>query len=143
MAEQRRIPAVEGLFTWPSESPRLIGGRCNGCGTYFFPSFALFHKPDCEGGPVEEVLLASRGKLVSYTVQYYPPPPPYVAPDPFPPMPIGTVELPEGLQIPGQITGCKIEDLRTGIDVEIVIDDLFVDEEGNQLLTWKFRPLQP
>ena len=36
MAEKKQIPVVDGLFTWPSEDPKLIGGMCKLCGRYFF-----------------------------------------------------------------------------------------------------------
>ena len=141
MAQKKQYPAVEGLFTCPPEEPRLIGGRCKSCGTYFFPKFAAFHKLGCEQGPVEEVLLSRRGELVSYTVQYYPPPRPFVSPDPFVPYGIGLVALPEGIQIPGMLTGIKIEDVKTHINVELVVEKLFQDEDGNEALTWKWRPV--
>lgn len=140
MAEKKQVPAVEGLFTWPADEPCLIGSKCKSCGTYFFPKFATFHKPGCEQGPVEEVLLSRRGKLVSYTVQYYPPPAPFVSPDPFVPFAVGLVALPEGIEVPGILTGIAIEDLRTNIEVELVVEKLYEDEEGNEAMTWKFRP---
>ena len=27
-----RVPIAEGVFTWPSDEPQLIGGRCGACG---------------------------------------------------------------------------------------------------------------
>jgi len=139
-AEKKQIPAVEGLFTWPADEARLIGGKCEGCGTYFFPKFATFHKPGCEQGPVEEVLLSRRGKLVSYTVLCYPSPPPFVNPDPFVPYAVGLVALPEGIQVPGMLTGIETDDIKTSIDVELVIEKLYEDAE-TEYMTWKFRPL--
>jgi uncharacterized OB-fold protein len=32
-----RVPVAAGVFTWPSESPRLIGSRCGACGIVTFP----------------------------------------------------------------------------------------------------------
>ena len=142
MDQKKQYPVVEGLFTYPSEEPHLIGGRCKTCGTYFFPKFVTFHKVGCERGPVEEVLLSRRGELVSYTVQYYLAPPPFVNPDPFVPYGIGLVALPEGIQIPGILTGIRIEDIKMHIDVEIVLEKLFEDEEGKEAVTWKWRPVQ-
>ena len=31
-------PLAEGLFTWPSDSPALIGTKCGSCGEVTFPS---------------------------------------------------------------------------------------------------------
>ena len=102
MAEKRQYPAEEGLFTQSSDKPQLIGGRCKSCGTYFFPKYYVMHKPGCKERQVEEVLLSRRGKLDSYTIQYYSPPPPFISPDPFVPYAIGWVALPEGIAVPGK-----------------------------------------
>lgn len=137
MAEKKRVPVVEGLFTWPSEEPQLIGGRCESCGSYSFPKSSPVHRPGCRGG-VEEVLLSRRGKLVSYTWQYYKPPPPYKGPEPFVPYGIGLVELPEGIRIFGIMTSREMSDLKMNMDVELLVDKLYEDEQGNEYLTWKF-----
>jgi len=141
-SEKKQIPAVEGLFTWPSDEPRLIGGRCESCGMYFFPKFFPFHKPGCQQGQVKEVLLGKRGKLQSYTVQYYPPPPPFASPTPFIPYGIGLVALPEGISVIGMLTGIEVKDLKTNIDVELVVEKIYEDKEGNEILTWKFRSVK-
>jgi uncharacterized OB-fold protein len=137
--KSRQVPAMEGLFTWPSDSPRLIGSRCKSCGTYSFPKFYDIHKPGCRHGEREEVLLSKSGILRSYTIQYYQPPPPFRGPQPFVPYAIGEVELPEGLLVIGIMTGCKLEDLKSSINVEMVVEKLYTDKEGNDVLTWKFR----
>ena len=137
---KQQIPAIEGLFTWPSDAPHLMGGRCKSCGTYFFPRSYVVHKPGCKQGEVEDVLLSRKGKLLSYTIQYYPPPPPFISPDPFVPYGIGLVELPEGINVIGMMTGGAVEDLKTGIAVELVVEKLYEDG-GNEYLTWKFRPV--
>ena len=139
--EVKQIPIAEGFFTWPSDEPHLIGGRCKTCGRYFFPKAYPLHKLGCRNQEVEEVLLSRRGKLQSYTWQYYPPPPPYKGPDPFVPYGIGMVKLAEGISVVGIITGCSSEDLKIGMEVELVVEKLYSDEQSNQYLTWKFRPV--
>lgn len=138
--QKRKIPITEGLFTWSDGEPHLIGGRCKSCGSYFFPKNYVVHKPGCRQWEVEEVLLSTRGKLRSYTWHYYQPPAPFRSPDPFVPYGIGLVELPEGIRVFGIMTGCELKDLRTGMDMELVVEKLYNDEEGNECLTWKFRP---
>jgi uncharacterized OB-fold protein len=140
-SEKKRYPLGEGLFTWPSDEPQLIGGRCKSCGTYFFPKFNVKHDPICKNRQAEEVLLGRRGKLESYTVQRFPPPPPFVSPDPFVPYAIGWVALPENIGIVGIITGCRLEDIKMHMDVELVIEKAWEDKEGNEPLTWKWRPV--
>jgi len=138
---KRQIPALDGFFTWPSQEPALIGATCRSCGQYFFPRFVIMHDPDCEDREqVEEVLLSRKGKLWSHTIIHYQPPPPFRAPEPFQPYCLGVVELPEGIRIMGQVTGCKMEQLRPGMDVELVVEMQYEDED-NEYLTWKFRPV--
>ena len=98
---ERHYAEAEGLFTWPTDEPHLIGGLCNGCKTYFFPEFSEFDKPRCPQGPPEEALFSRRGKLASYTIQYFPVPSPFVNPQPFVPFAPKTVALPEGIQAMG------------------------------------------
>jgi len=139
---KRQIPAVQGVFTWPSAEPHFIVSRCKRCGTVSFPKGPVCRNPKCKDkAEVEEALLTRRGKLLSYTLVCYPPPPPFVSPQPFVPFPIGEVQFPEGIAIIGQITGCKYENLKIGMDVEMVVEKLFQDEQGDEVVGWKFRPL--
>lgn len=142
MTEKKQYPAEEGLFTWPSDKPQLIGGRCKACGTYYFPKTFVRHKPDCKDrSATEEVLFSRRGKLDSYTIQYYPAPPPFPNPDKDVPCAIGWVELPEGVAIPGRLTGCGLEDVKMDMDVELAVEAAGQDKEGNDVLIWKWRKI--
>ena len=138
-AVKKQIPVEDGLFTWPSEQPSLIGSRCKSCGHYFFPRIKICQNPDCNEKEVEDVLLGRRGKLWSYTIQHYAPPPPYHGPVP---LTIGLMELSEEkLRIMGQLVeGIKPEDIKIGMELELVVEKLFDDEEGNEVMTWRFRP---
>lgn len=142
MAEKKRYPAEEGLFTWPSDKPQLIGGRCKSCGTYYFPKYYITHKIGCKDRQTEEVLLSRTGTLDTWTVQHYPPPLPFISPNPFTPYAIGWVALPEGIGVAGIITGCKLEDIKHNMKVELVAEKAWEDAEGNEVLTWKWRPVQ-
>ena len=64
-----------------------------------------------------------------------------MAPKPFVPFPIGEVEFPEGIAIIGQMVGRKYEDLKIGMEVEMVVDKLFEDDHGNEVVGWKFLPI--
>ena len=139
MTDKKKASAVEGLFTWQSEKPQLIGGRCKSCGTYFFPKFYVVHSPECLEAQIEEVLLSTKGKLESYTIMNYPSPPPFVNSKPFVPYAVGMVSLPEGISVLGMLTGCPVEKLETEMDVELVIDVLCQDDQGNDELTWKWQ----
>ena len=38
-------------------------------------------------------------------------------------------------------TGCDPEAIKIGMDVELVIEKLGEDEQGNEVMTYKFRPV--
>ena len=139
--EKKQIAAVEGLFSWPSDDPRLIASRCRSCGSVRFPARSTCHNPYCNKDDVEEILLNKRGKLYSYTIHHYCPPPPFHPPDPFVPYGIGLVELPEGIRIMGMLTQCDLE-LKINMDVELVAEKLYDDDKGNEIMGWKWRPLE-
>jgi uncharacterized OB-fold protein len=57
------------------------------------------------------------------------------------PYAIGFVELPEGIRVETLFTGCPLEDLRVGMDVELMIDKLHEEEDGTEVYSYKFRPV--
>ncbi len=137
------VPAVEGWFTveGPEGEPQLLGDRCVTCGTYVFPPTAAFcPNPGCEGATFERVPLSRRGRVWSYTVNRYQPPPPYVPSEPFLPYGIAAVELDrEKLVVLGQVAGDGEVPaaLTVGTEVELVLDTLFEDDD-NRYLVWKW-----
>lgn len=141
---KNKIPAVEGWFTWPpSEQPHLIGSRCKRCGDYFFPKVRFCGNPKCRGSELEEALLSRKGRLYTYTINYFPAPPPYVPPDPFVPYAIAVMELErERMKIQGQIvSGYELDKLKIGMETEVVLETLYKDSTGNDVVVWKFRPV--
>lgn len=143
MADKPHAPAVEGLFTMDAVAPHLLGTRCRGCGTYFFPAERDFcRNPSCERADLHEVKLSRRGTLWSYTSANYKPPPPFISKEPFEPFAIAAVALEEeGLTILGQVAdGVGVEVLRTGMPMELVLRELYEDEERSYL-TWSWKPV--
>jgi len=143
MGTKKQIPCLEGWFTMPPQEPRVIGNRCGSCGHYFFPKVKNCRNPLCKKTKLlEEVLFSRNGKLVAYTVNHYPPPPPYHAPDPFVPFGVVSVEMPEGIRIGGQVPkSVDLNNLKVGMEMETVREVLYVDEQGNEVLSWMFRPV--
>jgi uncharacterized OB-fold protein len=139
-----QLPAVEGWFTTGKGEPRLLGSRCCSCGTFFFPKLRSFcANPACDGTRAEEVPLSRTGTLWSYTENRYPPPPPYMASDPFEPYVVAAVELDvERIVVLGQVVpGVGVEDLRVGKQMELVVGPLFEDQQ-HEYLVWKWRPIE-
>ena len=149
MTERR--PVVEGWFTTPDDDtpPALIGTRCTGSGTYFFPPERVASRaPGFLDSPLEEVELSRRGRLWSYTDAQYQPPEPYVpVTDPHEPFCIAAVELvEEQLVVMGQVVaGVTVEDLRIGQEMELVLDtlDVSTDDDGTTVehVVWKWAPV--
>jgi uncharacterized OB-fold protein len=142
-AARERVPAVEGWFTLDKESPTLLGSRCTSCGTFAFPAQSAWcANPACSGTGHDTVELSRRGRIWSYTDARYQPPPPYVAADPYVPFALAAVELAaEKMVVMGQmVPGVGVDDLTVGDEVELVLDTLYEDDEGREVVVWKWRP---
>ncbi len=140
---KNRVPAIEGWFTLDEASPQLLGLRDPGSGSYFFPKdVAVSHAPGYDDAELEEVALSRTGKLWSYTTNHYKPPEPYMAPDPFEPYTVAAVELSqERMVVMGQLApGVSAEQLEVGMEMELVLDTLYEDDE-NEYVVWKWKPV--
>jgi uncharacterized OB-fold protein len=139
-----QVPVAEGVFTWPSESPRLLGSRCVKCNNHMFPS--QNGCPRCTGSETEIVELATRGTLWTWTVQGFPPKaPPYIGddnPQTFKPFGVGYVELPGQCKIEARLTEADPAKLKIGMEMELVLVPLKTDAEGNEVLTFAFKPVE-
>jgi uncharacterized OB-fold protein len=136
---KKKVPIIAGLFTWPSDEPRLIGSRCPVCGSVQFPKSNVCDNPDCDHSKEpEEILLSPEGTLYSYTIQRYDLRPPFDYHKA--PYAIGAVELPEGIIVVGRLTTTDEEKLKIGMRVMLKVDELYSDEE-NIYLTYFFKPV--
>ena len=124
---------AEGLFTWPSDEPRLIGSRSDGM--LSFPA-----KPG-----EEQMLLSRRGTLWGFTTQQFrPPSPPYDGddtPESFQPYALGYVELPGELLVQARFTACDPDRLRIGQEMELRIVPYTTRPDGTEVLTFAFAPV--
>ena len=133
--------AVEGFFD--PTIPALLGTRCGECATVFFPAEETScRNPHCTSTVLEAMTLSTRGTIWSYTDAQYQPPPPYVAADPYVPFALAAVELEkEGIVVLGQLAhGIGVDQLSVGMEVELVTEVLYSDEEAEHLV-WKWRPV--
>ncbi len=139
-----QVPVSQGTFTWPSDSPRLIGSRCTSCNNHMFP--AQDGCPRCTGTETETVELATRGTLWAWTVQGFPPKsPPYIGddnPKTFQPYGVGYVELPGQCKVEARLTEADPAKLRIGMEMELVFVPLKVDDDGNEIVTFAFQPVE-
>ena len=133
------IPVAQGLFQGEGPAARLIGTRCASCGSHYFPKSLSCRNPACRDKQIGAVLLSPRGTLYSYTVQSYRPPPLFRM-EPWAPYALGLVELPEGLRVMGMLSGCALTDIHIGMAVELTVEPLYRNEQGQDVMTYKFKP---
>lgn len=137
MEATKKVPIKEGL--WSAENPpRLIGSRCNTCGEVFFPKVGDGICANCQSDSLQEITLSRRGKIYSHTVVMQRPPVYYQGEVPYG---LGFVELPEGVRVETLFTGCNFDDLRVGMEVEMLVDTLHEEEDGTEITCYKFKPV--
>jgi len=137
--EKKRLPILPGVIyeaTSPGEKSYLIGSKCTACGRTFFPKQSVCRVCMRED-TMQETALSTRGKIDTFTVVHVAPmgfKAPYIQ---------AFIDLPEGVRIFSLITGCDPSEnaLKTGAEVELVIDKITEDEKGNDLIGYKFRPV--
>ena len=138
----RQVPIAEGVFTWPSDDPQLIGSRCSQCGIVTFP--AQESCPRDASTDMREHLLDRRGRLWAWTTQDFPPPsPPYSGPTgkDFVPFGVGLVQLDDVIRVEGRLTENDPKKLQFGMELELTMIPFTTDDEGNELVTFAFQPV--
>ena len=141
MARQRCV--AEDLFEWPSDAPRLQATRCDSCAFITFPPQDAC--PRCGSDTVTPTLLSRSGLLWTWTRQRFQPKnPPYIGREPakeFQPYGVGFIELPEG-RIEARLAGDVDQELRIGMPMELTVVPFAQDEDGTEVLTYAFRPVE-
>jgi len=138
----KRVPVAEGIFTWPSEDPQLVGSRCGACGLVTFPAQDSCAR--CASTDMAEHGLARRGRLWAWTTQSFPPPsPPYAGPTgaDFVPFGVGYVELAGEVKVETRLTEADPDALAAGMEMELVLVPFRTDDDGNEVVTFAFRPV--
>ena len=137
------VAVADGIFEIRDGKPVLLGTRCTNCGNHMYPRQTGC--PRCLFNEQEDVELATRGTLWTWTVQAFPPKaPPYLGPvgDDFVPYGVGYVELPGQLRVEGRLTLADPEQLQIGMEMELVLDPLCIDDDGNEVVTYAFAPVE-
>lgn len=141
MSEARnQVPLKEGL--WIDERAtggklQLLGCECLDCGEVFFGRREIGLCGYCQSKNLKEMRLSEKGRIYSHTVVMQRPPVYYQGPVPYA---IGFVELQEGVRVETLFTDCDFDELKIGMEVEVVLCALHQDEEGNDVVTYMFRP---
>ena len=133
--EKKLMPLKPGIFIIPDDpgkSPYLISSKCTTCGSYFFPTRAICLS--CHTETLEEAPLTGKGKVYTFSIARQQ-------------LPGALVQVPYAIAIVVMDEGCQIhtvitedwESVKIGMDVEVYFEKVFEDEEGNDLLAYKFR----
>ena len=141
MPTSKRVHAASGLFSETEQGPRLLGSKCVSCGTPYFPRSAICHNPDCEKTQMEDASFGPRGIIWSTAVQNYPPPAPAVYQEPYQQYAVAAVDLPDGLRVMGRVDTDDPENVPVGAEGELVIEAFGSDADGNEIVSWMFKPL--
>jgi uncharacterized protein len=133
-----QIPCREGLLSTPAgskEKPQLIGSKCPKCGEIVFPKNPVCI--NCQNQTMKDVTLSRKGKIWSFSTVMLRPPDWYKGPVPFD---VGYVELQEGIRIWTRLLGAEAGTFKIGQEVELDVDVLQVDKDGNEILGFCFVP---
>jgi len=135
-----RVPFKAGMLTAPLSAPeevRLKGISCRDCGALALGERQ--HCINCTSTNVAEYIFAKHGKVYTYTVVRHAPPPPYPQEN-FKPFPVVWVELEDKLFVLGELKDCGLDEVEIGMTVELVVDKGWEDDNGNDVMMYKFRP---
>ena len=133
----KKMVSVDSFIFKPPSSPggeaHFIGGRCTKCGGYTLPRKMLCFR--CGGEMEVAPLPGTKGTLYSFTLNQQPMPgaeimPPYI---------IAQVLLPEGVIVETVLIDADFESLQPGMAVDMVVEKLKEDEEGNDVMTFKYK----
>jgi len=137
--EKKVLQLKEGLFHVPTSSddePYLIGSKCHVCGYVAFPRKVIC--PACvRDDTMEETPVGKRASIVSFSLMGQAPKgftAPYIQ---------AMVRLEEGITIATTLTDCELKEdaVEVGQPVELVITKIKVDDQGNDIIAWKYRPI--
>lgn len=134
--QKRVVPLREGVFRVPQspgEKPALIGCRCPQCGAHFFPRRVICLACGHQG--LEEAFLSAKGRIYTFTIARQTPPgsliqAPYV---------VAQIELPEKVVVGAVLSDCDVDAVRIGMEAEMVLEKVKQDEEGNDVVAYKFK----
>ena len=142
MGMDHQISINEEVLDISEDAPRLLGGRCKDCGNHSFPWLSGCAR--CAGSNMERVPLSTKGTLWAWTVQGFPPKnPPYLGendPEKFESFGVGYIELAE-LKVEARLTESEPAALKIGMEMELTVEPLFTDEDGNEVVTFAFAPV--
>jgi len=96
--------------------------KCTPCGHIRFPVSVIC--PKCHSMESEWTRLSGKGKVYSYVIYHLAYHPSYKNDIPYA---VAIIQLDEGPRMESNITGCKVEDIKIDMPVEVYFDDVTED----------------
>lgn len=118
---------------------RLAGSRCGACGIALFGE--RHRCENCSSPDLTHTSFAESGRVYTYTIQRYPPPPPHSLPEPWEPRPIAWIDIDgDGPRILAPLR-CTPEEVAIGMRVTLDCQVGWTDAAGAEVVAFGFRPL--
>ena len=134
-----RVPIEDGYFAIPDDPslpPVLLGSRCPACGETFDPRRMVCAKCLHEG--CDDVELGPTGRLWTWTYVHVPL---FAKKDgTVGAYGVGQVDLPEGPRVQSILVGGP-DDFTIGMELMIDLETLRTDDDGNDVVIYRFRPV--
>lgn len=120
--------------------PHLVGIKCGSCGALFLDLKRMACSKCGAAGAFSQVALSDKGKVWVFSVVHQSFPgikTPYVT---------AIVDLPEGISVKSNLIDIDPEDLQKhpekafGMAVEMVVNPVAKDRQGNEVMAFQFRP---
>lgn len=136
----KAIAIKDGLWKTDTDGTlTLVGSKCCDCGELFFPKKDSGICTHCQHTKLEEIGLSKTGIISTYTVVHQQPaggfyngPVPYA---------YGFVDLPENIRVMTLFGGDDFAELTVGGTVTLIVQPLYTNEDGTDVLTYKFKPI--
>ncbi len=133
MSYDKPVPTLRGeerIYFDEARRHRLVHQRCQGCGEAVF--YLRTVCPFCSCEDLDVVAAEGRGEVYSFTTQHRAGHPSFAADVPYT---IVLVDLPEGVRVLADLVDCPPEEVRVGMQVEVLFDDV-----TPELTLPRFRP---
>jgi uncharacterized OB-fold protein len=133
------VPVQKGLFEYPlkdNQRPALKANRCSKCGETFFPKKVIC--PYClDQQGLEELTLDGQGTVYSSTVVHIPSPTGIKAPYAYGYVDMVTLKI----RVFALFTGDEPTSFTPGRAVELILEPIKLNKEGQEVIGYKFRPV--
>lgn len=130
-----RVAIAPDYFEVDDDGVRLKGSKCRACSEVFYPRRIVCAK--CLNEGTDDVILSSTGTLFTWTWVHLPL---FAKTDAkVSSYGVGQVDLPEGPRIQAILQG-EPSDFSIGMQLSLDAESLRQDDDGNDVVIYRFRP---